>query len=275
LFTINGTNGYLAPSLRYVASQISDVASDIDDFDAVNAGVLPREQTLMVGGADPSKKVTDPTYAYGTILYKFQDPDYVVAKAKTAAAAVVYEMNGENYKRVYNGGGTGYEVDGSKEYFTLTGTDAALTGTITATTVYYTTGDVGATWTKNTADVDFSATGAEYALTKAPITATYTAGDYYTSLSPRYFMVIPSDVTPTPTTVNVKITYHVVTKDAKLTDNVSDITNAITKTASIQLVNGKSYNLKLILGLTSVKLDATVEDWQLADETEIDLPKNN
>jgi hypothetical protein len=41
------------------------------------------------------------------------------------------------------------------------------------------------------------------------------------------------------------------------------------------LENGKSYNLKLILGLTSVKIDATVADWQLADDVEINLPKNN
>ena len=271
LFTISGANGYLAPSLRYVTSQISDVASNINAFDDVNAGVLPREQTLMVGGADPSKMVTDPTYAYGTILYKFQDPDYVVAKAKTANTAVVYEMNGDNYSQVYDGSGSGYEVDGSKQYYTLEVTNS---GHIDEGVVYYTV--AGTTYTKATAGTggqDLDATNVT--LVANPVTATYTSGDYYTDLSPRYFMVIPSDVAPTPTTVNVKITYHVVTKDAKLTDNVSDVTNAITKTASIQLVNGKSYNLKLILGLTSVKLDATVEDWQLADETELNLPKNN
>ena len=272
LFTIDGTNGYLAPSLRYVGSQITAVGSDIDAFDAVNAGVLPREQTLMVGGADPSKKVTDPTYAFGTILYKYQNPDYVVAKAKTANDAVVYEKDGsDNYTQVYAGTGSGYEVDGSKQYYTLAVTTS---GTVAEGGTYYAVS--GTTYTKQTAALGGQTLDAtNVTLVATPVTATYTSGDYYTSLSPRYFMVIPSDVTPTPTEINVKITYHVVTKDAKLTGKVSDVTNAITKTANIQLVNGKSYNLKLILGLTSVKLDATVEDWQLADETELNLPKNN
>lgn len=97
------------------------------------------------------------------------------------------------------------------------------------------------------------------------------------SLTNDYLMVIPSPLTgtTTTTTVNVMITYHVVTLDTKLTGNVSDVTNTITKTTAIKLECGKSYNLKLILGLTSVKLEATVADWQLADDTDIWVPKNN
>ena len=38
--------------------------------------------------------------------------------------------------------------------------------------------------------------------------------------------------------------------------------------------SGKSYNLKLILGLTSVKLDAVVGEWLVGDDTEIWLPQN-
>jgi hypothetical protein len=98
------------------------------------------------------------------------------------------------------------------------------------------------------------------------------------SSNPRYFMVIPSTLPyvegTTETTINVKITYHVVTKDTKLTGYVSNVSNAITKQTKLQLQNGKSYNLKLILGMTSVKLDATVADWQVADDAEINLPKN-
>jgi hypothetical protein len=72
----------------------------------------------------------------------------------------------------------------------------------------------------------------------------------------------------------VKITYHVVTKDPKLTDYISNVENIITKQTTLQLESGKSYNLKLILGMTSVKLDATVADWQVADDAEVWLPKN-
>jgi len=90
-------------------------------------------------------------------------------------------------------------------------------------------------------------------------------------LMPRYFMVIPTGVTP----IKVKITYHVVTYDAKLKQYVSDVKNVITKDTSLDLKNGKAYNLKLILGLTSVKLDATVADWQVDGSTEVNLPRNN
>lgn len=95
------------------------------------------------------------------------------------------------------------------------------------------------------------------------------------SSNPRYFMVIPSPLPSTKTGFYVQIKYHVVTKDTKLTDNVSNVTNTITRRADIHFENGKSYNLKLILGLTSVKLDATVADWQVADDTEVYLPQNN
>ncbi len=270
LFTINATNGYLNPVLRYDAAQITTIAGDASAFSGLNTGVLTREQNLMVGGADPSKKVTDPDYAFGTTLYVFDDPDYVVAKAKTPAATKVYSKDGDNYTQVYDGAGTGYEVDGTTPFYTLAVTSS---GHIDAGVDYWTVS--GTTYTKTVAGVDGQYLDASNVTLEAtPVTATYTAGDYYTALTPRYFMVIPSDLTPTPTEINVKITYHVVTKDTKLTGNVSNVTNAITKTTSIQLKNGKSYNLKLILGLTSVKLDATVKDWEVADETEINLPKN-
>ena len=84
-------------------------------------------------------------------------------------------------------------------------------------------------------------------------------------------MVIPTGDTP----IKVKITYAVVTKDEKLTGNISNVENVITKESSLNLENGKSYNLKLILGLTSVKLDATVADWQVDGSNEVWLPKNN
>ena len=95
------------------------------------------------------------------------------------------------------------------------------------------------------------------------------------SSNPRYFMVIPSPLPAVQTGLYVQIKYHVVTKDTKLNGFVSDITNTITRRADIHFENGKSYNLKLILGMTSVKLDATVADWQVADDSDIWLPQNN
>ncbi len=91
----------------------------------------------------------------------------------------------------------------------------------------------------------------------------------------KYFMVIPTGNTD----ITVKITYYVQTKDDKLavTGAVdgSRVENVITKTIPVNLQNNKAYNLKLILGLTSVKLDAEVADWEVDGSAEVNLPRNN
>lgn len=91
----------------------------------------------------------------------------------------------------------------------------------------------------------------------------------------KYFMVIPTG----STTFTVKIQYYVQTMDNNLatTGNVdgSRILNTITKDITVNLENNKAYNLKLILGMTSVKLDAEVADWEVDGSNEVYLPKNN
>jgi hypothetical protein len=90
---------------------------------------------------------------------------------------------------------------------------------------------------------------------------------------PVYFMLIPSHA---DTELTVTITYYVFTADAKLADGYARTKNVISKVVTIpNLTNNKAYNLKLVLGLTSVKLDAEVADWETAGSTPIDLPKNN
>jgi len=85
------------------------------------------------------------------------------------------------------------------------------------------------------------------------------------------YMVIPGS-----SNVTVKITYYTTTEDANLADGYSRVENVITKDISgLALEAGKSYNLKIILGMTTVKLEATVEEWD-DDTTEsvINLPIN-
>lgn len=288
-FIINTDNGYLNPDLRYDASTITTIASNANKFTDLKEGVLASEKILMVGGPDPSTKVTDPTFEFGRVLlgYNSTDKVYEIAKATTTPSnEKVYTKNSDgDYTQVYNGSGSGYALDGSTVYYMLNGNTTPIEASVTPVVapanpsdppVVYWTFD-GTTFKKNERynGQGNKTTGQYYILSEKDFAASYASGDYYTALLPRYFMVIPSALTPTPTTINVKITYRVVTKDDKLTGNVSNVQNAITKETSIQLENGKSYNLKLILGLTSVKLDATVADWQLADDTEIWLPKNN
>lgn len=95
-------------------------------------------------------------------------------------------------------------------------------------------------------------------------------GDY--NGDPVYFMLIPSHL---DTELTVTITYYVFTADPKLVGGYARTKNVISKVITIPgLTNNKAYNLKLILGLTSVKLDAEVADWETAGSTPIDLPKN-
>lgn len=89
--------------------------------------------------------------------------------------------------------------------------------------------------------------------------------------APAYFMLIPSHGA---TKLTVTITYYVFTADSKLAGGYAITKNVISKDITIDITNNKAYNLKLILGLTSVKLDAEVADWENAGSTPVDLPQN-
>lgn len=88
-----------------------------------------------------------------------------------------------------------------------------------------------------------------------------------------YYTFIP---TATSTTLNVKIVYYVTTKDEKLANGISCVKNVIDKdiTFASGFTGGLNYNLNIVLGMTTVKLEATVSDWPDPTDTEIDLPEN-
>lgn len=93
----------------------------------------------------------------------------------------------------------------------------------------------------------------------------------------KYFMIIPTH--GTKATFKVTINYDVVTTDAKLNGGKSTVNNVIWKNIEVGdntngFTNNKAYNLKLILGLTSVKLDAEVADWEVDGSINVDLPRN-
>lgn len=88
----------------------------------------------------------------------------------------------------------------------------------------------------------------------------------------KYFMLIPTEGVAQ---LSINIKYTVLTKDVALDGNYSKVDNDITKTVNLQFKNGEAYTLKLILGMTSVKLDAEVQTWAVQDATPVDLPKNN
>ena len=94
-----------------------------------------------------------------------------------------------------------------------------------------------------------------------------------TKADPTYYTFIP---TTTSTTLNVEITYYVTTRDSKLAGGISCVKNVINKdiTFADGFACGLNYNLNIVLGMTTVKLEATVSDWADPSNVDIDLPVN-
>jgi len=85
---------------------------------------------------------------------------------------------------------------------------------------------------------------------------------------------IPVFTTVTNQTLKITISYDVVTTDASNTANSSTITNTISKDVVLKGFRpGRYYKLHLVLGLTSVKIDADALDWAVEEQV-IDLPRN-
>ena len=94
-----------------------------------------------------------------------------------------------------------------------------------------------------------------------------------------YFMFIPGTATADKP-LKVKITYYTTTDDPNLSGGYTRVENVITKSISatdgLKFEAGKAYTLNLVLGMTSVKVSATVSDWTTEDgsTTQVDLPIN-
>lgn len=104
----------------------------------------------------------------------------------------------------------------------------------------------------------------------------------------KYVAAEPADavyIIPTEEEVNVTIVYDIETKDTNLPNFLSDganygssienrITKKITFTGGSKFEAGKSYTLKLHLGLNSVKFDAEVTAWTPETAQDVNLPSN-
>ena len=86
----------------------------------------------------------------------------------------------------------------------------------------------------------------------------------------KFFTLIPETKNLT-----ITITYHVYTVDTQLSTGWSKVTNVITKTISnFPVAGGSWYNINMILGMTSVKFNASVAAWSVENSTDVDLPIN-
>ena len=113
-----------------------------------------------------------------------------------------------------------------------------------------------------------------------------TTGTYYEA-ERNYVYVVPTNILKTRNanlagtdaeknlrTITLEIEYYITTEDGKLDAKRAQTKNVITKEVVLpSLANGKSYMLNLILGLTSVKVEAEVDDWKV-ENVQADLPQN-
>ena len=97
-----------------------------------------------------------------------------------------------------------------------------------------------------------------------PVGVTTVAKNVYES-DTQPFIFIPG----TYPIITITIDYTVRSYDAKLADNYTEVRQRITKRLYIldEIQLNKQYNILMHLGLTSVKLTATVSDWETKDAT--------
>ena len=100
------------------------------------------------------------------------------------------------------------------------------------------------------------------------------------------FLIIPTDLRDGETPgggIKVRITYDVETADNNLAGTLTDgstngikVKNVITTTtpAYLNIEGGKVYTITLKLGLTSVKMEAEVDDWGANTDATVNLPQN-
>ncbi len=212
----------------------------------VNATVLDPNATYELYGT------SDAATGLGIYVKNVKELKYGYNDAHLPATTILYKVNG-------TGTDTWYEYVGTK---TATGIDWE-NGTNTYVTL-------------NGSKINVNAF--DYAYDPA--------GTYYEA-ERNYLYVVPTNaaldanfggVTSTDEkalrTITLQIEYYISTEDDKLATERAETKNVITKEVVLpSLANGKSYMLNLILGLTSVKVEAEVDDWKVIN-VQADLPQN-
>ncbi len=95
--------------------------------------------------------------------------------------------------------------------------------------------------------------------------------------TPASLMFIPNGDKDDAEDLTIAIDYYVITRDTRLQKGYSVVENNITNTidaGALKFDAGYSYTLNLHLGMTTVKFDATVADWNGGASDDIDLPAN-
>ena len=99
-----------------------------------------------------------------------------------------------------------------------------------------------------------------------------TASEHDVIVANKYFTVLPAGAK----TINVKVTYYVTTDDADLATGFSRVENVISHDVDFTaLAAGTKNTIKMILGISEVKFEAEVSNWETGVDSTVDLPVNN
>lgn len=253
---------------------------------------LPENSVDLLWGVAPSGGLSytavdgnDVTVAEGLPLKDLLKPSKdqkIKFLFKHALARIGFSVVGA-FDQITAGGEKDANTKVTVEKIEISGSDFGMSGTLslnntTAGVANWTTitkkGDAAAVFTIDNSVLNTTIKdGGDVAFASQPEGVTSAEKNVFADAS-KYFMVIPTGETD----ITVKITYYVQTLDGKLAASGSvdgsRVENVISKTIKVNLENNKAYNLKLILGLTSVKLDAEVADWQVDGSAEVNLPQN-
>jgi len=290
----------IAKHLRFVGTHASPVAqTDRVGVTTIRQSVIEPADINNAAGANRNW-YTSKTYAAKELKYSETTPYYDAAACATPVAAVVYGSDGNKTSN----SNFVYTVDSKGVY---TESSAEVTLTYPEVNKYYTvpfykvgTGEE-ATYAKYQAYTKSGSAPYKYtpkAVGEAPAendyvikgdvnkAVAYYDADEYFKRDANFFMVVPTNnfKNRQPAfsaadelefrTVRVKIKYYITTEDANLNGGFAQTENVIEKDVVFpSIANGKSYNLNLILGLTSVKMEAEVDDWKVIN-VQADLPQN-
>lgn len=231
-------------------------------------GTKNPEVTYVVA-TDPSQSVD--------FLYNDTDNTNKTKQTTTVSNKISFDFKHALTRLGFTVEGVFDETDpATNKYNVDTNTKIYITS-LTVTTTGSATGGVFDLFTKTWTDAGGSVSSFNVSASNIP--SSLKTGGTGVSNSPvnllndgEYFMLIPDR---TAKTYTFRIVYDVVTTDGQLSGGKSTITNDITKNASLTLEAGKAYTINLQLGMTTVKLTASVVDWSPQAGTPIWLPINN
>ena len=281
----------IAEHLKFVG----DHATPQKQADRIGVTTVKQDVLAPATIAATTPWYTSKTYTAGQLAYSETTPYYTEASSADGKKATSLALPAGTYYTLSDAGVYTAVTDPADtwmypqvvQYYTgaftlVTAGNKAGFATKTAYTLS------GATYTPK---ADIPAEG-DYVITTDMTKAVpyYDAGTYY-KRDANFFMVVPtnnfkvlkpsmdSDTEKALRTVRVKITYYITTEDSKLygataANQVAQTENVIEKDVVFpSIANGKSYNLNLILGLTSVKMEAGGDDWKVIN-VQGDLPQN-